>query len=96
MTAYVVVIRDDTKDDAGLQRYAELAPLAPIDKLSVIAAKTGHQEVLEGAAPDAVVILRFPTLDDAKKWYFSPEYQKAIPHRQSSATFRAFLLEGSD
>ena len=36
----------------------------------------GRQEVLEGAAVEGVVILEFPTFDEAKAWYDSPAYRK--------------------
>jgi uncharacterized protein (DUF1330 family) len=34
-------------------------------------------EVLEGAWPGSVVLMEFPDLDAARKWYFSPEYREA-------------------
>ena len=42
MTAYVIIIRNETRDPEEIKRYAELAPRAPIDKLEIIAAKTNR------------------------------------------------------
>ena len=38
----------------------------------------GAMEALEGEAPDGVVLLEFPSVEDARGWYESPEYQAAI------------------
>ena len=51
-------------------------------------------ETLEGEAPDGVVMLEFPTVEDAKAWYFSPGYQAAAQHRKKGAHYRVILVEG--
>jgi uncharacterized protein (DUF1330 family) len=51
-------------------------------------------ETLEGESPDGVVVLQFPTVEDAKAWYHSPAYQAAVPHRQKGADYRAFIVQG--
>jgi uncharacterized protein (DUF1330 family) len=51
-------------------------------------------EAVEGKAPDGLVILKFPTTEDAKAWYHSPAYQAALPHRKKGADYRAFIVEG--
>lgn len=96
MTAYVIIIRNETRDPDEIKRYAELAPRAPIDKLEIIAAKTNRFKVLEGGPAEAVVILKFPTWDDALEWYDSDAYQEARAHRLRGADTRAALVEGVD
>ena len=54
----------------------------------------GKLEALEGEAPDGVVVLEFPTAEDARTWYFSPGYQAAAEHRKKAADYRVFMLEG--
>lgn len=54
----------------------------------------GASETFEGEAPDGVVMLEFPTAEDAKAWYFSPEYQAAAAHRKLGANYRVVLVEG--
>ena len=54
----------------------------------------GALEALEGDAPDGVVILRFPTVEDARAWYNSPAYQAAVAYRKKGADYRAFIVEG--
>jgi uncharacterized protein (DUF1330 family) len=54
----------------------------------------GKMEVLEGQAPDGIVMLQFPSVVAARAWYQSPDYQAAIPHRQKAADYRAVIVEG--
>ena len=41
-----------------------------------------------------VIILEFETLEAAKRWYESPEYQSAIPIRERCAKGRVFIVNG--
>ena len=55
----------------------------------------GAQIPIEGDnPPDAVVVLEFPTVEDAKAWYYSPEYQEAAKHRLAAADYRGVIVEG--
>jgi len=57
-------------------------------------ANYGPYEVLEGPGVEGVVILEFPTRAEAKAWYESPAYQKAVQHRFVGADYSAILVEG--
>lgn len=96
MSAYVVMIRERVTEAAEMETYARLAPLArtghDIERLAFY----GALDVLEGAASDGVVINRFPTMEDARRWYDSAAYQAARVHRQSGADYRVFIVEGVD
>jgi len=90
------MIRNETTDPSRLAQYAALAREAPIDKLELVASsKTAKLEVLEGPEPEAVVIMRFPTMGDALERYNSDAYQKALPHRLAAGNYRAFLVDGT-
>jgi uncharacterized protein (DUF1330 family) len=54
----------------------------------------GRVHAVEGAPPESVIVLQFPTVDDARAWYNSPGYQAALPHRIRSGNFRAVIVEG--
>jgi uncharacterized protein (DUF1330 family) len=54
----------------------------------------GSLEILEGKAPDGVVIFEFPDIVSARAWYFSPEYQVRAKYRQMAAPYRCFIIEG--
>ena len=53
----------------------------------------GH-EVLEGPEVEGVVILEFPSFDEAKAWYDSPAYREVREHRFRGADYRAVIVEG--
>ena len=99
MPAFIIFIREEpVADPAALQAYsgsnrgnaALFMERFGIEPLAVY----GPQEVLEGKDADGVVLLRFPTMADARAWYDSPEYQSAIPARMQAAPYRAIMFEG--
>src|ERR1700759_1667840 len=59
-----------------------------------VLASYGPQQVLEGDAPEGVVIVEFPSTADARAWYDSPAYQEVAQHRFKGARYRAVLVEG--
>lgn len=95
MPAYVLFIREsEIRDPSEMAIYQRMArQIPPHPKLTALAAY-GMMEALEGEAPDGVVLLQFPTVDDAKEWYNSPAYQAAAPHRRNGADYRAFIVQG--
>ncbi len=96
MAAYVVLFRESTiHDPAEMQKYAEMgAKNGPPPKMKPLAIY-GAQVHIEGETPpDGVVILEFPTVEDAKEWYYSPEYQAAAKHRLAAADYRGVIVEG--
>ncbi len=59
--------------------------------------RAGRLETLEGEAPlPRVVVIEFPSFEQAKAWYESDEYQKLIPIRQAAASGKSFLVEGAE
>jgi len=55
----------------------------------------GPFEVLEGMIqPKSIVVVEFDTLEQARRWYASPEYAKTIPMRQQAANASLILVEG--
>ncbi|SDA36969.1 DUF1330 domain-containing protein, partial [Sphingomonas sp. NFR15] len=45
-------------------------------------------------APDGVVVLEFPSVEEARAWYQSPGYQAALQHRLKATTYRVIITEG--
>ena len=66
--------------------------LAPYNTQYVI--RGGKTISLEGEPPKSIVMIQFESLEKAKEWYDSPEYQAIKPIRQSAAKGRLFLVEG--
>lgn len=54
----------------------------------------GAMAAVEGDAADGVVILEFPSVEEAKAWYFSPANQERVPHRLRAAAYRTMIFEG--
>ncbi len=94
MPAYVVLIREKTTDAAELANYATAARAARGDHQITPIAFYGAQQVLEGAAPEGVAILQFPSSEAARAWYDSPAYQEALKHRMAGAECRVILVDG--
>jgi len=95
MSVYMLFIREGSvRNQEELQIYGRMnreSPRHPTMKPLVV---YGAIEALEGEAPDGIVMLQFPSLEDAKAWYESPEYQAAIPHRKNAAHYRALIVSG--
>jgi uncharacterized protein (DUF1330 family) len=95
MVAYVILIRESPPHDpAAMAEYgrkaAEGKPPATLKPLALY----GAMEALEGRLPDGAVLLEFPTVQDARDWYYSPRYQAAAVHRKKGADYRAFIVQG--
>jgi uncharacterized protein (DUF1330 family) len=55
----------------------------------------GPHEVIEGEwEPERVVVIEFPSVQRAKEWYASPEYQEIVGMRQRAAPSNTVLVEG--
>jgi uncharacterized protein (DUF1330 family) len=59
-------------------------------------ARGGKAEALEGGpAPKRIVVLEFPSYEQAAKWYHSPEYAPLIELRKRGSRGRLLLVEGA-
>lgn len=96
MTAYAIFIRERSRNMGELQTYAELVTPLLGDSGATVLAAYGLQDVLEGAAPEGVVMVSFPTMDAARAFYDSPQYQAAVQHRFLGADYRSFIVQGVD
>jgi uncharacterized protein (DUF1330 family) len=56
----------------------------------------GRLETLEGGwAPKRFVALEFPSMEQAQKWYRSPEYAPLIELRKKASRGKLILVEGA-
>lgn len=95
MSVYVLFIREDAvRDPSEMEIYQRMNRAAPRDPKITPLVVYGDIEALEGAPPDGMVMVQFPTVEDARAWYNSPAYQAAIPHRKKAADYRAFIVQG--
>ena len=94
MPTYIVFSRITTHDAEELKTYSKkVMPTMEGHPIKVRAAY-GSQEVLEGPDVEGVVIVEFPSTEEAKAWYDSPEYADARQHRFKGADYTAVLVEG--
>lgn len=94
MPAYLVV-EIAVQDQRTYERYKQLAPASIATYGGRYLARGGRTETLEGTwTPPRLVILEFPTLEQARAWWASPEYAPAKALRQASATTKMLLIEG--
>ena len=94
MSAYVILIRDQTTDARELAIYRDKAPAAAAGHNLKRRVAYGAFETLEGPEPEGLVVLEFPTVAEAKAWYGSPAYQEALAHRKAGSISRTFVVEG--
>ena len=94
MVAYMVFTRERTSDPAELDTYSQKVSTSMTGHPVTARAFYGRQEVLESAAVEGVVILEFPTFEEAKAWYDSPAYREVREHRYKGADYRAVIVQG--
>jgi uncharacterized protein (DUF1330 family) len=94
MATYIVFTRESTQDQRELDVYQANVAKTFVDHPIKILAAYGPQQVLEGEAPEGVVIVEFPDTPSARAWYDSEKYQAIAKHRFKGATYRAVLVEG--
>lgn len=83
-------------DEEGYGRYVEAAiPLLEAHKAKLLVADDAAT-VLEGEYPDGrVVVIEFPSLEEAKVWYDSSEYQDVVKIRQEATQTHSMILVAS-
>ena len=97
MTAYMLLIRDEpVRDPDAMAEYQRInrENMAELGATMTPLVVYGAVEALEGPNPDGVLVLQFPTVEDAKAWYESPAYQAALPQRKKAADYRAMIVQG--
>ncbi len=86
----------DVTDPQQYEQYKKLSSIAMQAHGAEVCVRGGRTEVLEGDwNPGRLVILKFPSLEKAKAFYASPEYEAARKARQGAAVMRMVLIEGT-
>jgi uncharacterized protein (DUF1330 family) len=94
MPAYVVV-DIVVRDPVAYERYKQLAAPAVAAYGGRYLVRGGGTETLEGGwLPSRLVILEFPTIQQGKAWWTSPEYAPAKAIRQGCAETQMLLVDG--
>jgi uncharacterized protein (DUF1330 family) len=94
MAAYVIADIEIT-DPAGYEEYRRRVPPTVAQYGGRYLARGGAAETLEGDwQPRRLVLIEFPSLAHARKWYESPEYREPLAIRQRCSRGHAILVEG--
>ncbi|MFK4447919.1 uncharacterized protein (DUF1330 family) [Caballeronia udeis] len=94
MTAFVVV-QESIENEAVFNQYRAKAPATIEAYGGKFLARGGNLEVMEGELPHKrLVIIEFPTRQDAIAWYNSAEYQEILPTRLSSSKGIFAVVDG--
>ena len=94
-SAYIIAQVSITDPDQ-YEQYKKLSTLAMQTYQAEVCVRGGAIEVIEGDwHPERLVILKFPSLEQARRFEASPEYAVARAARQGAAVMRMLLVEGS-
>ena len=94
MPAYMIAEIEITNPE-GYAEYARIVP-ATVEKFGgKFLVRGGKAHPLEGDWPERRrVIIEFPSIEQAKAWYASPEYAKPLAMRKAASKGRLVFLEG--
>lgn len=93
MSAYVVGLVDITKPEQ-YREYMKHTPRLINQFGGRFLARGGEMVTLEGDALPRMVLIEFPSLDQARAFYDSPEYRKARRLREGAGHLRLTAIQG--
>jgi uncharacterized protein (DUF1330 family) len=90
-----LIVTEAIKDEAGIAAYGQAAG----PSIAAAGAKPlvvdDQAQVLEGEwHGNRTVVVEFESVEAARAWYESPEYEKAKPLRQAAAECNAVIVSG--
>lgn len=94
MAAYIIG-EVEIRDAEDYKEYVKLAPLTIAQYGGKYLVRGGAVEPKEGGwTPKRVVVLEFASMEQARKWYASPEYAPALAIRTRAAASKLIFVEG--
>jgi uncharacterized protein (DUF1330 family) len=95
MAAYVISEISAILDPILMEKYRALAQTTIKKYGGRYVVRVGAIDKVEGeSAPNAIVIVEFPTMERARQWYQSPEYAEALAIRRKALNRRLLFVEG--
>ena len=95
MPSAYIIANVRVTNPAQYEEYKRLSSLAMQAHGAEVCVRGGAVEVLEGDwQPDRLVVLKFPSLAQAKAFNASAEYALARAARQGAAVMRMVVVEG--
>ena len=94
MTTYAVAHMQTVQMGPAIVEYLERidATLAPFEGRFVVHGAT--PDVLEGEFPGHLIVIAFPSREQADGWYASPAYREILPLRLENSTGPVILVDG--
>ena len=94
MAAYLIAEVEIT-DPKAYEEYRKIVPGTIAQYGGRYLVRGGSVESKEGGwTPSRVVVLEFASMDQARKWYHSPEYAPALAIRTRAGKSKVILVEG--
>lgn len=94
MAAYYI-FQIEVTDPERYKDYVAVAPATIANHGGEYLVRGGDYEVVEGEWPARrMVVLRFPSMEQARAWYDSAEYAQPKSMRHGAAKANAILVEG--
>jgi uncharacterized protein (DUF1330 family) len=96
MNCYAIGYIENIKMGPAIRTYLENIhdTLAPFGGRFII--HGGEKQMLEGRANGDLIVIAFPSIENARNWYESPAYQAIIHNRTQNSEGMVFLVEGVD
>ncbi|RIX81644.1 DUF1330 domain-containing protein [Acidovorax cavernicola] len=96
MTSAYIIANVEVTNPAQYEDYKKWSTEAMKAHGAEVCVRGGKVEVLEGDDwnPQRLVVLKFPNVEAAHKFYASPEYGKARAARAGAAIMRMIVVEG--
>jgi uncharacterized protein (DUF1330 family) len=94
MAAYVIS-EVEVLDQVAMERYRALAADSIATHGGRYLVRGGTAETVEGSPPPkTIIIVEFPSMAQARKWYSSAEYAEALRVRSTALDRRLMFVEG--
>lgn len=95
MKAFIIVEIKIT-DPSLYEDYKKLTPASLVPFGGQFLVRGGATETLEGEwSPERIVILEFPSVEQAKAWWTSDDYAPAKNIRQRASYTKMLLVQGA-
>ena len=95
MTSAYIIANVEVTNPVQYEEYKRWSGAAMQAHGAEICVRGGAVEVLEGEwQPERLVVLKFQSMDAARRFSDSPEYARARISRQGAAIMRMVLVEG--
>ena len=96
MAGYAIAHLQDVTVGAEIVEYLQRidATLAPFGGHFIV--HGAAPSLLEGDAPGAPIVIKFPSVERARAWYDSSAYRSILPLRTRNSRSVTYLVEGVD